>query len=397
MNGVVIFSRNPPSRKALRCVTGRTFCRLPDLSQMQVKVRVHETKVEALQPGMRARINIQGRNHQGEVVSIANQPEASGWWAGNVKEYATIVKIEGQPDGLRPGMTAEAEILVAHLKNALTLPVATVVERRGQYLCWVKTPQGAIKRRPLILGQSNDQFVEVQEGIAEGDLVIHNPRTFVEEARAVETETEETPDVKARFGDVSPAGATAANESRGPGAGPGGPPNAEGPGGGGPRGAAPGAMPDLLSFDKDGDSKVSKDEAPAPMRPMFDQLDGNKDGFLDKDEIDELARRARAMAAGAGPGGGPPDLMESDADKDGKVSKDEAPEWMQSFFDKVDANSDGFIDKAEVQQMRSRMRAGAGGGPPGQGPGGRAGGPEGGTRGAGRGGAVRVGRSPDLQ
>ena len=46
--------------------------------------------------------------------------------------------------------------------------------------------------------------------------------------------------------------------------------------------------------------------------------------------------------------------MQSDQDGDGKISKDEAPEFMQSFFDRVDTNADGFLDESEIQAMRSR-------------------------------------------
>ena len=44
--------------------------------------------------------------------------------------------------------------------------------------------------------------------------------------------------------------------------------------------------------------------------------------------------------------------MQSDQDGDGKISKDEAPEFMQQFFDRVDANADGFLDETEIQSMR---------------------------------------------
>ena len=68
---------------------------------------------------VRARIRILDRELQGTLAGIANQPEPSGWWSGNIKEYATTVRIDGNPDGLRPGMTAECEILVDHLKDVM--------------------------------------------------------------------------------------------------------------------------------------------------------------------------------------------------------------------------------------------------------------------------------------
>lgn len=41
-------------------------------------------------------------------------------------------------------------------------------------------------------------------------------------------------------------------------------------------------------------------------------------------------------------------LQTLDKDKDGKLSKSEAPERLQQHFDKIDANKDGQLDKAEM-------------------------------------------------
>ena len=182
----------------------QTILRLPDLSQMQVKVDVHESMVEDLRRNMRVRINIQGREFQGTVISIANQPGPSAGFPGNLRQYETTIKIDGQPEELRPGMTAEAEILVAHLKDVLTLSFSAIVEQGGQYLCWVKTTDGKIEQRPLLLGMSNEKFVEVKDGVSEGEQVVRNPRTVIKEARA-ELVNYEKVDVQAKFGGPSPS------------------------------------------------------------------------------------------------------------------------------------------------------------------------------------------------
>ena len=67
--------------------------------------------------------------------------------------------------------------------------------------------------------------------------------------------------------------------------------------------------------------------------------------------------------------------MQYDADKDGKVSKAEAPEQMQGMFGMLDANKDGFIDAAEIAKIRERFKkrgGGAEGGGPDRAPGGDA-------------------------
>jgi hypothetical protein len=214
-------------------------------------------------------------------------------------------------------MTAECEILVNDLRNVLYIPVAAVVEQRGEFLCWVQDGV-KIEKRPLVLGETNDQFVEVKDGVADGEQVVLNPRTVVEEARGIREEVEKTDKAK-KFGDRSkggkpgpegaggPPSAGGPAEAGGPGAGApgGGSPGAGGPAAGGRSGGGGGRSMDLMQYDKDKDGKVSKDEAPSQMANFFDRLDTDGDGFIDQAEIDEL-RKQFGSGGGRPGGGGPP-------------------------------------------------------------------------------------------
>jgi RND family efflux transporter MFP subunit len=282
----------------------QSIIKLPDLSHMQVKCTVHESKVDSLKRGMRARIRIQDHEYQGVVTSVANQPEPTSWFSGSVKEYAAIVSIDSDPHGLRPGMTAAVEILVANLPSVLSVPVQSVVEKRGHYYCWVHEASGASKR-PVVLGMSNNTRIEIKDGLAEGQDVLLNPRATVEDARE-EEKTDEKVDVKKKFGDDKPAAIPAAT------AGPGGsaPPAAAG-GPGAPAGADQGKKGafDLMAYDKNGDKKISKEEAPEQIKGFFDRMDTNEDGFIDAKEIAEARRKMQQMqqqmqgGGGAGVGG----------------------------------------------------------------------------------------------
>jgi hypothetical protein len=65
-------------------------------------------------------------------------------------------------------------------------------------------------------------------------------------------------------------------------------------------------MGNLMDLDQDGDGKVSRDEAPEPMQNFFDRLDGNSDGFIDQQEADAMRRRFQQGGGRPGaPGGGP--------------------------------------------------------------------------------------------
>jgi collagen type III alpha len=57
--------------------------------------------------------------------------------------------------------------------------------------------------------------------------------------------------------------------------------------------------------------------------------------------------------------------MQFDKDGDKKLSRDELPEFLQSRFERMDTNGDGFIDAGELAELRAKMKSGGGGRPPG--------------------------------
>jgi multidrug efflux pump subunit AcrA (membrane-fusion protein) len=202
--GLVIYANdhvrwNPDSevKVGMRAYEGQTILRLPDLNTMRVKVVVHESKVDQLRKGMRARIRVLDREFQGTVVSIANRPEPD-WFNDASKKFAVKVDLDGKPKDLRPGMTSEVEILVAHLENVISLPVAAVAEQHGQNYCCVKKGT-ALERRSVVLGQGNDKFVEIKEGVEAGEEVVLNPRAALGETGEESQKQPET-DVKKKFG-----------------------------------------------------------------------------------------------------------------------------------------------------------------------------------------------------
>ena len=116
------------------------------------------------------------------------------------------------------------------------------------------------------------------------------------------------------------------------------------------------------------------------------RMDRNKDGRISPDEMGMMGRPGgdrpprdgdrppgdRPPRDGDRGGFGPEQMMarfnESDANKDGKLSKEEAPDRMKEGFDRLDGNKDGFVDKDEFRKMLERFRGGQ------QGRGGRPGG-----------------------
>jgi Ca2+-binding EF-hand superfamily protein len=137
-------------------------------------------------------------------------------------------------------------------------------------------------------------------------------------------------------------------------------------------GPTPDAMVDqiLQRMDKNKDGKISKAEAEGPIADNFDRIDTNKDGFLDRKELLEMAKRRLAMQAmqpgggrppfPGGPGFGRPDPNDFDAlDKnaDGRLTRAELKGTrFEALFDQIDTNKDGKIDPKEWEAWHNKSK-----------------------------------------
>jgi HlyD family secretion protein len=147
--------------------------RLADLSLMQIKLLVAENKVNPLRRGQRARLRVLGQELQGEVASIADRPEAATP-ESNSKRYAVGIALDDGGERLKPGMTAEVEIIVKQKQNVLMIPLLCIIDERDNPRVWVKK-LGRLELREVMRGIANDAFVEVIDGVKEGELVLLNP------------------------------------------------------------------------------------------------------------------------------------------------------------------------------------------------------------------------------
>ncbi len=127
--------------------------------------------------------------------------------------------------------------------------------------------------------------------------------------------------------------------------------------------AAPPSPDDLLatlmSFDKNHDGQLTKDEVPARFQGLFARADANHDGVLTADEIKAAAAaQSQPAAAGRGEGrrgeggreGGPPRdplFGALDLNGDGTLSADEIAAAPASLR-KLDTNGDGVVSFAEI-------------------------------------------------
>lgn len=270
---------------------------LPDLDSMKVDARIHESRISRISVGQPVEILIDAVNNttfHGVLDSVSSVPVPGNWPNTDLKEYEASIRITDSKElvrKLKPGMTAEIRIIVDdRQEDVLQVPVQSVLSIADKYFSYVVKGRKA-ERRELKIGDANDEYMEILDGIAEGERVVMNPRThFSREINELEVKLlGEQEDNRERV--VTPKAGPPAGGGR-PGAG-GGRPGAGGgsaaasggaAGGGGPGGGgrpSPEKMMERADTNKDG--VLTKDET--DLRGNFDKMDADKDGKVTVEEL----------------------------------------------------------------------------------------------------------------
>lgn len=155
---------------------GEVLFTLPDMSAMMANVNVPEADVDKVKAGQAASVYIEAmgrRTFTGEVVRVAEVANPSGWMSADVKEFKVEISLPGG-EGLRPGFSCEAEIVVDQLAETLLLPIQSVFRDENGWVVYKGTP-GDAEKKPVNIGRVSVTHVEVLDGLKKGERVLLNP------------------------------------------------------------------------------------------------------------------------------------------------------------------------------------------------------------------------------
>lgn len=151
---------------------------LPDPSKMKVIAKVHESRIGLVAEGQVAELKLDSLPDTpltGKVVEVSEYPlPPVSVYTAHVKEYEVAIQIDDPPRDLRPGMTAEAKILVEKMNDVLQLPIEAIQERDGVFYCAIPKADGRIETREIQLGKGNETSLIVESGLKAGETVVLN-------------------------------------------------------------------------------------------------------------------------------------------------------------------------------------------------------------------------------
>ena len=176
-----IIEKNAKAGDAL--TAGADLCTIYDLSYLVMVINVDELQVSNVSVGQSVQVTadaVPDKTYTGTVTRVSMKGSSNG----GTTTYPVTVRID-ETEGLRPGMNANAEIVIAEAKNALAVPNAAIV--RGGYVLVTKdspsaanadpdmtAPEGYVYV-PVKIGVSDDDYTQIISGVTGNDTVAYDP------------------------------------------------------------------------------------------------------------------------------------------------------------------------------------------------------------------------------
>ena len=152
-----------------------------DLTKMQIEASIVEADIAKVKEGQKVYFSVDSfpdETFEGKVVQVRNNPIKTS----NVVTYEVIISVDNKDMKIKPGMTANVEIVTAEKKGALLVPNKALrfyvtgddgqVKRYNDKGIWLKQG-GKLSRVSIKTGVSDDEMTEIiSDKIKVGDLVV---------------------------------------------------------------------------------------------------------------------------------------------------------------------------------------------------------------------------------
>lgn len=180
VEGVVIYS--DPDRRwgrldvkvGMEVGKGQILVTIPEMSNLIVDFDLPEeyrSKVNVGDVAVISPDSLVGTKFTGKIMSIATLPvNMVSWDSASPKVYKAKIQFDKQSPLLVNGMSVQLNIVTKVIKNTLFVPVEAVFEDNDRFYVYKHTLTG-VEEQDVKIGESNDNFVQITEGIEEGDIV----------------------------------------------------------------------------------------------------------------------------------------------------------------------------------------------------------------------------------
>ncbi len=146
--------------------SGQTLARVVEPGRLKAVLRIPETQIKDVVIGMPAKIDTRNGIIEGDVVRI--DPAALNGTVG-----VDVALPANLPAGARPDLSVDGTIEIENLKNVLYVGRPAIAQPEARVGLFKLDPDGRSAHRVTVqLGRSSVNFIEIVQGLKEGDVVI---------------------------------------------------------------------------------------------------------------------------------------------------------------------------------------------------------------------------------
>lgn len=146
----------------------------PNIS-MSVCVSIDETDILALEVGQEANIEVSSVSTQTVYPGVVTEINKTANTSSGVTQYSAVVTLD-KVEGMLPGMTAQVDIKLEGVENAIVVPTDALHQTSAisfVYTAYDEETQQYGGMVEVTTGMRNDDFVEITSGLSEGDTVYY--------------------------------------------------------------------------------------------------------------------------------------------------------------------------------------------------------------------------------
>ncbi len=145
--------------------SGSHIATISDLGSFMVQGEITDIYANRVKPGGRVKIEINGSTREGYINSV-NPLSKDGSVA------FTVMLDNPEEEGLRSGLKGTIHVLLHKVENSLRIKYSPFYVGKGEYQLYVKTKKDHLELRDVKLGNSGSGYIEVLEGLAEGEEAV---------------------------------------------------------------------------------------------------------------------------------------------------------------------------------------------------------------------------------
>lgn len=140
---------------------------ITDTSGIYIDCPVAEADVAAIQPGMTVSVSVESlaNTYDGTITYVSPAMDPTN------KTYIVRITLSNPDNLLRGGMFAQSSLEVLQRRNTLFVPKDALVEQNGISQLYVINPDNTIAIRTVKTGLRNDNYVEILEGLSDGEQI----------------------------------------------------------------------------------------------------------------------------------------------------------------------------------------------------------------------------------